>query len=434
MRRALVSSRPVLVLVGAGPKSVAVLAKAWALAQVGLPIPEIHLVERHAVGAHWNGKCGHTDGFQLLGTSPEKDVGFPYATRAWGASLGHEINARMMGFSWVSYLVAQNEYPDWVDRGRPSPQHRQWARYLAWVAEKAASVYQHHCASLTRLSLEEGRWALEVGSDSIRADGVVVTGPGTVVVPSDLPENPRLLTAESFWPRASSILEAEEPEHIAIVGSGETAAAVSLALVQRSQVKHQLTIVSPTGVTYSRGESFRENRLYTDPDASNWAMLTPAHRREFIRRTDRGVFSQHAMQTLDRAENLELVAGRLASVHLCPLGHPILGLSYDEQSWTLPCDRAILALGTDPLGPLRNWLDDAGRRFLCEHLQHENLSAEAVEANIDYHLSLRNLKPGLHLPMLSGFAQGPGFPNLSCLGRVADRILSAYVPLPGEAA
>ena len=36
--------------------------------------------------------------------------------------------------------------------------------------------------------------------------------------------------------------------------------------------------------------------------------------------------------------------------------------------------------------------------------------------------------------MIAGLAQGPGFPNLSCLGLLSDRILRRYVPLacPGE--
>ena len=29
--------------------------------------------------------------------------------------------------------------------------------------------------------------------------------------------------------------------------------------------------------------------------------------------------------------------------------------------------------------------------------------------------------------MLAGLAQGPGFPNLSCLGTLSDRILDRYV-------
>jgi mycobactin lysine-N-oxygenase len=43
-------------------------------------------------------------------------------------------------------------------------------------------------------------------------------------------------------------------------------------------------------------------------------------------------------------------------------------------------------------------------------------------------LSVAGLIPPLHLPVLAGLAQGPGFPNLSCLGLLSDRILRRYVP------
>jgi mycobactin lysine-N-oxygenase len=43
-------------------------------------------------------------------------------------------------------------------------------------------------------------------------------------------------------------------------------------------------------------------------------------------------------------------------------------------------------------------------------------------------LSVAGLAP-LHLPVLAGLAQGPGFPNLSCLGLLSDRILRRYVPV-----
>jgi mycobactin lysine-N-oxygenase len=36
----------------------------------------------------------------------------------------------------------------------------------------------------------------------------------------------------------------------------------------------------------------------------------------------------------------------------------------------------------------------------------------------------------LHLPVAAGLAQGPGFPNLSCLGLLSDRILRRYVAAP----
>jgi len=46
------------------------------------------------------------------------------------------------------------------------------------------------------------------------------------------------------------------------------------------------------------------------------------------------------------------------------------------------------------------------------------------------------LSPPIHLPLAAGLAQGPGFPNLSCLGLLSDRILRRYVGVfaPGRLA
>jgi mycobactin lysine-N-oxygenase len=35
---------------------------------------------------------------------------------------------------------------------------------------------------------------------------------------------------------------------------------------------------------------------------------------------------------------------------------------------------------------------------------------------VAYDLAVADLRPSLHLPVLAGLAQGPGFPNLTCLG------------------
>ena len=58
------------------------------------------------------------------------------------------------------------------------------------------------------------------------------------------------------------------------------------------------------------------------------------------------------------------------------------------------------------------------------------LGGDLLEKQIDVDLSVAGLTPALHLPMLAGLAQGPGFPNLSCLGLLSDRVLRRYVPLP----
>ena len=160
-------------------------------------------------------------------------------------------------------------------------------------------------------------------------------------------------------------------------------------------------------------------------------MLTPKHRQEFIRRTDRGVFSQHAIKYLDQAHNLEIVAGRLQSVEV-DQGQPTLRLHYGEQSWVRSYDLVVLALGTDPVGPLRHWLGPAATAEVAAEVGVSELSIDNLAPQIQYDLAIRNLEPSIHLPMIAGLAQGPGFPNLSCLGRVSDRILSNYVPLPEE--
>src|SRR5438046_688886 len=54
-------------------------------------------------------------------------------------------------------------------------------------------------------------------------------------------------------------------------------------------------------------------------------------------------------------------------------------------------------------------------------------SGAGLDHMIDVDLSVSGLAPPLHLPVMAGLAQGPGFPNLSCLGLLSDRILRRYV-------
>jgi hypothetical protein len=57
------------------------------------------------------------------------------------------------------------------------------------------------------------------------------------------------------------------------------------------------------------------------------------------------------------------------------------------------------------------------------------LAGAMLERHIDVDLSIAGMYPPLHVPLLAGLSQGPGFPNLSCLGLLSDRILRRYVPL-----
>ena len=425
---------PILAVVGAGPKAMAIVAKAAALASLGFAVPEIHVFERATVGAHWTGASGHTSGRQPLGTPPDKDVGFPYASASWGRGLDAAVDAAMQRFSWQAFLTDLGTFADWVDRGRPAPEHRQWARYLGWVAERAQAAFTLHRGDVRSVGRRCGRWHLTWApadggaAQVLRADGLVLTGPGPATWPAGTPSHERLLTPETFWPKLGEIAGARG--RVAVVGAGETAAAIALALAEQGGPGLDVVIVSPHGMAYSRGESYRENRVYTDPAAGGWETLSAEHRREFVRRTDRGVFSQQALKALDQADNVELVAGRVAGATLSEAGTPVLEVRYGEATRTLPCDWAVIATGGDPARGLRRLLEPDAAAELATAARLDDLAAETLEAAICYDLALPGAGPKLHLPMLAGFAQGPGFPNLSCLGRLSDRILGAWARPP----
>src|SRR5258708_21638783 len=124
-----------LAVVGAGPKGIAIAAKARALAAAGLPVPRVVLVDRGQAAGNWSGRQGYTNGLLPLGTPPEKDVGYPYAAGSGDASAN--VVAAMAEYTWQRHLIRHGAYSDWVDRGRMEPTQRAWSAYLREVADAA---------------------------------------------------------------------------------------------------------------------------------------------------------------------------------------------------------------------------------------------------------------------------------------------------------
>ncbi len=71
-RTVILAVTPTLAVVGAGPKGIAIAAKARALAAAGFSPPRVVLIERNAVAGNWTGEQGYTSGKLPLGTPPEK--------------------------------------------------------------------------------------------------------------------------------------------------------------------------------------------------------------------------------------------------------------------------------------------------------------------------------------------------------------------------
>jgi mycobactin lysine-N-oxygenase len=403
-------------VVGAGPKGIAIAAKARALAAAGLPAPRVVLVDRGEVAGNWSGRQGYTSGLLPLGTPPEKDVGYPYAA-GWGDASA-DVVAAMAEYCWQRHLIRHGAYSDWVDRGRMRPTHRQWSAYLREVAEAAEAEIV--CGVVTGLEVAGcDRWevTLEAG-ETIAADGVVMTGAGPVItVPGQPRDHPRVLDGRTYW-LAAHQLKREHALNVCVVGSGETAASVVIDLVKRCHKHSTIDVLTARGVLYSRGESYEENRFFSDP--ADWPRLAEAHRREFLGRTDRGVFSLQAEASLNQARGFRTLAGRAARIDARE--HDVLvTIAYGDERERVAYDAVVVAIGFDG-----RWFEtllgqDAGTRY------RDALGGGELERMIGADLSVAGLAPPLHLPVMAGLAQGPGFPNLSCLGLLSDRILRRYV-------
>src|SRR6266516_4058141 len=439
-------STSTLLVLGAGPKAVAIAAKRHMLAKLGYPVPHLHIIDRQGVASYWSGQLGFTDGNQFLGTRPEKDVGFPYFSACWGdKALSRAVAKEMVHLSWQSYLIDQLRYADWIDRGRTRPTHGEWSKYIQWVAERVGLDLCIAEVMQIGTTADQKNWQLtcqpSAGGTSftLTGDGLVMTGPGTpITIPGQPEEHPRIMDGASFWLRIKEFvqlrLQVKKPLNIGVIGAGETAAAIVVALVDALRSSAFIEIISPYGVIYSRDEGFEENRLFSDPDgklaslfgghqhAANWLQLSEGDRRAFVRRTDRGVFSLKAMEELSLAENVRSVLGSVRRIE----AHDTSVLVESEYGGKRKHDEyeyVVVARGFDVLW-FRHLLDAVTHARMAE-VTH-SFDGRTIEHAITEDLSLNGFLPKLHLPMLAGIAQGPGFPNLSCLGLLADRILASY--------
>jgi mycobactin lysine-N-oxygenase len=210
-----------------------------------------------------------------------------------------------------------------------------------------------------------------------------------------------------------------------VIGSGETAASVVIDLLKHGHKRSTADVVTSRGVIYSRGESYDENRFYSDP--GDWPRLAESHRREFLERTDRGVFSPQAEAILNQSRGFRTLAGRAVAIEAGER-QVVVTIEYGDERERVAYDLVVVAIGFDA-----RWFETLLGSEARGRLEGA-LAGEDIERRIEVDLSIGSLTPPLHVPLLAGFAQGPGFPNLSCLGLLSDRILRRYVWLEDPAA
>ncbi len=405
-----------LLVVGAGPKAMAVAAKARVLRDLGLPAPRVVVVEPHAVGGNWLPSGGWTDGQHRLGTSPEKDVGFPYHS-TWARGHNRAIDRSMIAYSWNSFLVENGTYAEWVDRGRPNPHHHVWANYLQWVARKAE--VEMVVGAVRRIRPAADGWLVSVADGSgveteIDCDGLMITGPGDSR--RALAEHPKVLSIADFWDLAGK-RRLPVSSRAAVIGGGETAGSAVDELVRHDVLT--VSVISPAATIYTRGESYFENALFSDP--AKWRALSLQERRDVIRRTDRGVFSVRVQENVLADNRVHHLQGRV--VRVAERGE---GVALTLRNELRPDQMHAFDLVVDATGGQPLWfldLFDSDTSDLVELAVGGPITHTRLEAAIGHDLAVSGLDAKLYLPNLAGMAQGPGFPNLSCLGELSDRVL-----------
>ncbi|MEM9889355.1 MAG: SidA/IucD/PvdA family monooxygenase [Actinomycetota bacterium] len=414
------SDQPVLVCIGGGPKALAVAAKAKVLRRLGLPAPRVVIIERHSIGANWTAAGGWTDGTHRLGTSPEKDLGFPYRSAEFRGHNRH-VDHAMLAFSWNAYLVAAGGLGEWVDRGRPAPRHREWARYLQWAAGEAQPELV--IAEARTATIAGERWRVEaVGDDgqpqSIEADALLVTGPGSATSEWES-SSPRVFGPARFW-RAVTERRLPVVERAAVIGAGETTGAILHEMCGHDALG--VSIIAPQASIFTRGEGYFENRAFTD--SGRWQALSLAQRRELISRADRGVISQTAMDEIRLDSRFAHVEGKVTGVQ-AEGEEVVLGIETATGFVSRRYDLVIDARGTQDLWLLR-LLGDVARSRL-ELAVGGAPTLERAQMSIDRTLAISGMTPRLFVPGLAALRQGPGFPNLSCLGSTSDRICAGLM-------
>lgn len=415
-----------LIVVGAGAKASGIATKVHAFNRIGLGPLSMKVVEGVEPAASWLGRNGMTSGEEPLAVTPIKDVGFPYQSHREFGEAGEAIDAETMGFSWQRYMVGKRDYARWIDAGSPSVRHRDYGAYLRWVLSRATEGVSHVRGKVVAVWLAGGRWQVDVaepdGTTRHEAGALVLTGPGVHrSFPHEEAIAGRVFHCDSRREEFARLPEDREVD-VGVVGGGESALSCVMFLRGlRPQVR--CTVYTPM-LPMSRGESFLENRVFSNPDVVEWEALDERTRRDFVKHSDRGVFDPPSLAAIAFEERARFVTGRVTDVGAATGGEGVR-LEYEapEGSGGREHEYVVNCTGFDLLAQLRSLFSPEVRGEIEAEVGPLWDRPPGTEVPIGRHLELRGLSPRLQIPGLAGLSQGPGFANLGALGLLSNRVL-----------
>jgi mycobactin lysine-N-oxygenase len=426
-----------LIVVGAGAKAAGIATKVHIINSLGLAQLSILVIEGTEVAASWKGRNGMTSGEEPLAVTPIKDVGFPYQSHVEFGEAGEAIDASLAQFTWQQHMISKRRYARWVDAGSPPVRHRDYGEYLTWVLSRATEGVEHLSARVTQVTLDGERWLVEAeGSDgrSRHTGGaLVLTGPG---IHRSFPHEPavasRVFHCDSRRDEFARI-PADRQCDIAIVGGGESALSATMFL-RGLRPRCRFTIYTPM-LPMSRGESFLENRVFSNPDTVEWGSLDLQTRRDFVKHSDRGVFDPPSLAAIAYDDRCGFVTGRVTDVGAATTGEGVR-LDYESPEGTVSREHDYVAncTGFDLLAQLRSLFAAPVREEIERQVGPLWDQPAGTEAPIGRHLELAGMHPRLQVPGLAGLSQGPGFANLGALGLLSNRVVQPFLLAGGVAA
>jgi mycobactin lysine-N-oxygenase len=421
-----------LIVVGAGAKAAGIATKVHILNSLGLAQLSILVIEGTEVAASWKGRNGMTSGEEPLAVTPIKDVGFPYQSHVEFGEAGEAIDAALAQFTWQQHMIGKRRYARWVDAGSPKVRHRDYGEYLTWVLSRASEGVEHLHGRVTQVTLDEGgeRWLVEAeaeGGKSRHTGGaLVLTGPG---IHRAFPHEPavadRVFHCDSRRDEFDRIPAGRHCD-VAIVGGGESALSATMFL-RGVRPDCRFTIYTPM-LPMSRGESFLENRVFSNPDTVEWESLDQQTRRDFVKHSDRGVFDPPSLAEIAYDERCRFVTGRVTDVGVAAAGEGVrLEFESPEGPGNREHDFVANCTGFDLLAQLRTLFPATVREEIERRSGPVWERPAGSEVPIGRNLELKGMRPRLHIPGLAGLSQGPGFANLGALGLLSNRVLQPYM-------
>lgn len=435
-------------VVGCGPRAVAIAAKCAGLASIGRSAPTVRIYEKNEAFSAWSGSSGFSNGRSLLCTPVERDVGYPYSGLT-------ELEERMLSlFSWRSYLadgLSTGPYTlnEWFSRGRPQPNHKEFATYLRWVLDRSCSISgsiqlsAQSCVESIEFS-EERKWCIvsrrtgETNVERSHFDGVVVTGLGLRSETLVSSGSPLYFNGANFWEsksierictKSAEKLALGEEFEVAIAGDGGTSAAIAEFLMTSGPENITVTIVGSKPFLDSRPPNFFSDRLFGDTES--WQELPIASRHEFLQRTSSGRIWHQVTETLEKFPMLRHKCARVLRGEYFALGAADgfyrVHFAVDGRSPSyFAADALVDARGFDPLW----FLSICSPNIASSLVPFPSLKgriAPYIRKSLDKHFcpSISGVPDGLHLPML-GDLVNPASSNLMALGSVADAIIAKY--------